>query len=389
MSKMHQYEGNRPKDLILLYKMARMPWMLFFLMFVVVSIGCAVLYSASGGDFNPWAARQFTRFAVGIPVMLLIAMIDIRFWFKISYVLYVFGIGLLIAVMFFGVEGGLGAQRWLNIGGFKFQPSELMKVFLVLALARYYHVLHMNNVKKWWSLIVPLMMIGVAVILILKQPNLGTAAIVALLGAILLFLAGVSWKLFFVGIVAVVIMVPVAWNFVMHDYQKQRVITFLDPESDPLGAGYNIIQSKIAIGSGGFWGKGFVNGTQSQLAFVPERQTDFIFSIYAEEFGFVGGVFLIALYALILIYALMISIRCENTYARIMSMGMASILFIHVFVNMGMVMGLLPVVGVPLPLLSYGGSSMLATQIAFGFIFNASAHRIIKLRKSSKYGEEG
>ncbi len=382
------YTNPRQRDMILVYRMAKIPWPLFFLICFVVAIGAAILYSAAKGNVDPWASRHLIRFGVGVPMMIAIAMIDIRIWFKCAYLMYAGAVLLLVAVEVLGVEGGLGAQRWLNIAGFQFQPSEFMKVALVVAVARYYHVLHISHTRPWWSIAVPAAFIGVAALLILKQPNLGTAGIILMLGTILLFLAGVNWKLFVLGAILLGAAIPVAWNHVLHDYQKQRVYTFLNPESDPLGAGYNIIQSKIAIGSGGLTGKGFVEGSQSQLAFVPERQTDFIFSILAEEFGLMGGVGIIALYAFIIYYCLFIALRCDSTFARLIAMGMASILFLHVFINIGMVMGILPVVGVPLPLMSYGGSSMLSTMIAFGFVFNAYVHRNRKLRTRSVYSAD-
>ena len=273
-----------------------------------------------------------------------------------------------------GVEGGLGAQRWLALGGFRFQPSELMKVFLVLALARYYHSLHHNNLHKLRSIILPIILTGMAAGLILIQPNLGTASIITMVALIIIFMTGISWKkIIFVAIIGISAL-PVLWGN-MHDYQKRRVDTFLNPEKDPLGAGYNIIQSKIAIGSGGVTGKGFTKGTQSQLNFVPEQQTDFIFSIVAEEFGFIGSFIVLFLYGLLFFMAKRISDSCKSMFGAIVSMGMVSIIFVHVFINIGMVSGILPVVGVPLPLISYGGSSLISTLIAIAFVANAYIHR--------------
>jgi rod shape determining protein RodA len=273
-----------------------------------------------------------------------------------------------------GVVGGLGAQRWLRIGSFQFQPSELMKVFLVLGLARYYHLLHFNNLHRLISLVFPLGLTALAAGLILIQPNLGTAAITCMVAGIMMFITGISWKKIIFVVTAVLLALPILWGQ-MHDYQKKRVHTFLNPEDDPLGAGYNIIQSKIAVGSGGIVGKGFLNGSQTQLNFVPEKQTDFIFSILAEEFGFLGSLILLGLYTTMFILARNISQGCTSVYAKSVALGMSSIIFVHVFVNIGMVIGILPVVGVPLPLVSYGGSSLISSFIAVAFIVNAHIHR--------------
>ena len=244
----------------------------------------------------------------------------------------------------------------------------------MLAVARYYHRLHPNNIQKITSLFFPAMLVGLSSLLVLQQPNLGTAAIMVMMSAVLVFMGGVSWKKFALAGIIAVAMLPVVW-MQMHDYQKRRVETFLNPESDPLGAGYNIIQSKIAIGSGGIWGKGFLKGTQSQLNFVPEKQTDFIFAIVAEEWGMVGGLVVIALYAGLIFSGILIATRAYSTFGRLLAYGVVTLLFLHVFINIGMVMGLLPVVGVPLPLISYGGTNMISTLIGLGFVLNVQVHR--------------
>lgn len=357
------------------YRMRELYWPMVGLVVVLNLIGIALLYSAAQGDMDPWASRQLARFVLLIPVMIIIALVDIQFWVRIAYWLYGFGVVLLIVVEIMGFVG-MGAQRWVNIGGFTFQPSEYMKVALVLALARYYHFVHANEINR------PLVMAPVALLmlvpaaLILKQPNLGTASILIMTGAGVMFLAGVTWKLFAAGIVGVVSAVPVVWHF-LHDYQKRRVDTFLDPASDPLGAGYNIMQSKIAIGSGQFFGKGFLEGSQNQLNFLPEKQTDFIFTMLCEEFGMVGGVGILFLYALLIVMGYRVALASRNQFGRLVAGGISVVMFIHLFINVAMVMGLIPVVGVPLPFLSYGGSVLIAMMIGYGFVLNAYIYRDI------------
>lgn len=364
-------------DRLVTAKLLGLPWGFIALLFSISGMGFIMLYSVGlpGGD--DWAIKQMTRFAAAIPLMMLVAVTDIRVWYQFAYIAYIFGLALLGLTEVMGTVGGLGAQRWLSIGGVQFQPAEVAKVGMVLALARYYHRLHPNNIQRLRFMFLPLMLIGLAAVLVLKQPNLGTAIIMCGTGAILLFLGGVRLKIFFIGGILACAMLPVLWSQ-MHDYQKQRVYTFLDPEKDPLGAGYNIIQSKIAIGSGGFSGKGLTHGSQSQLSFVPEKHTDFIFSTLAEELGFWGGTLAILLYGALAIAGLRIAARCQNTFGRITASGVVTLMFLHVFINTGMVMGILPVVGVPLPLLSYGGTSLIATLVGFGFVLNAHVHRDMK-----------
>lgn len=366
-------------DNIIIEKFRLLPRSLLGIAALLSFIGLSMLFSAAKGNIDPWASRQFYHVVLGMLIMLIIALIDIRFWFKTAYAGYIFGLMLLLLVDVVGVTG-MGAQRWINIGGFRFQPSELMKVLLVISLARYFHMLHLNNVKRLSSLSIPALLIAVSALLVLRQPNLGTTIIMVATSVSVIFMSGVGWKKFVVAGVLVIGLMPLAWNH-LHDYQKQRVYTFLNPESDPLGAGYNIIQSKIAIGSGGIWGKGFLNGTQSQLSFVPEKQTDFIFSIIAEEFGLWGGIVIIALFILLILSSMKIGLQCQNRFGRLMAFGITTIFFLHAFINIGMVMGILPVVGVPLPLLSYGGSSMISTWIGIGFICNAHIHAETKISR--------
>lgn len=364
-------KGNEYK---LYNRLLNLPWAFMFCIFTIFLIGVLIQYSAGGGSMQPWAIRQLVFALISVPVFLFISLIDTRIIFKTAYHMYFLGLFLLIAVKVVGVEGGLGAQRWLGFGEFRFQPSELAKMFLVLALGKYYHTIHFNNLHKIKSQIVPVMIIGAYAALVLIQPNLGTASIICMVGCAIIFAVGVSWKYFMTGLILVICAMPVLWAN-MHDYQKKRVEVFLNPEDDPLRSGYNLIQSKIAIGSGSIFGKGWVQGSQSQLNFVPEQQTDFVFSILAEEFGFVGSITVLILYAAAIFLGVRIAQRCNNTFGRIISYGVIMVMFVHVFVNVGMVMGMLPVVGVPLPLLSYGGSSLISTFAGFALVVNAHIHR--------------
>jgi rod shape determining protein RodA len=347
---------------------------LILLITIVSSIGFGTLYSAAGGSWDPWASRQMIRFGVGIVLMCGVAVVDQRFWFRIAYGLYFGAFVLLVAVDVAGAIG-MGAQRWLDIGGIiQIQPSELMKIALILTLARYFHGLTYEDIGNPLYLLWPTFLVLAPAALVAKQPDLGSAILLVLMGAVLFFLAGVRWWKFLIIGIAGGAVVPVAWRF-LRDYQKQRVLMLFNPESDPLGAGYHIIQSKIALGSGGVWGKGFMQGTQSHLQFLPERQTDFIFTMLSEEWGFVGGLTLIGFYTLILLYGIGISLRSRSQFGRLVGMGVVACFFIYASINMAMVMGVLPVVGEPLPLVSYGGTSMMSLLIAFGLLMNVYVHR--------------
>jgi rod shape determining protein RodA len=312
--------------------------------------------------------------------MLFIALTDIRVWLRYSYFLYFLGLALLIAVELMGVIG-MGAQRWIDLKFIQLQPSEIMKIALVLALARYFHGISIDEVGLVRWLIFPIFMVLVPVALVIRQPDLGTAIMLALSAVVVFFLAGVRiWKFVLTGILALSAL-PVVWSL-LHEYQKRRVLTFLNPESDPLGSGYHIIQSKIALGSGGFFGKGFLGGTQSHLSFLPEKQTDFIFTMFAEEFGMIGGLALLGLYLLIVAYGFFIALRVRNQFARLAALGIVSVFFLYAFINIAMVMGLVPVVGVPLPLVSYGGTSMLSLMVGFGIVLSANVHRETQMDRS-------
>ncbi len=356
-------------------QIAKINWFFFIAVTLVCSIGFAVLYSAAEGNLEPWCLKQILRFVLLIPLTIMVALIDTRVWFKYSYFLYFAALILLIMIFLniFAVTA-LGATRWVRLGPVNVQPADLMKVFLVFALARYFHQSSIVNVHRVVHLILPIIMIIFPALLIMKQPDLGTALILIMVGGAMFFAAGVKiWKFALVGVGAIAAM-PVAWHF-MHDYQKERVTTFLEPDKDPLGVGYHIMQSKIAIGSGGFFGKGFLHGTQSQLSFLPEKQTDFIFTMYSEEFGLIGALILLILYSVIIFYGILISVRCANHYGRMLAIGIISIFFFHIFINIAMVMGMLPAVGVPLPLLSYGGTIMTTMMISFGLLLGVDLHR--------------
>jgi len=368
--------GRNP-EMTLGQKALQMTWGLILLIAVLAAIGCVMLYSAANGDMQPWAQRHAVRFAGGLVLMLTVAMFDIRFWFRWAYAIYFVAVLLLVTVEVIGVVG-MGAQRWIDLGVIQLQPSEVMKVSIVLALARYFHGVADEEIGRPTRLIAPLLIVCAPVGLVLKQPDLGTAMMLLMVAGAIFFAAGVRlWK-FGVVLAAGAAAVPVAWQF-LHGYQKQRVLTFLNPESDPLGSGYHITQSKIALGAGGMFGKGLLEGSQSHLNFLPEKQTDFIFTMLAEEFGMVGGLGLLTLYALVLIYGFAIALRARNQFGRLLAIGLTINLFLYVFINIAMVMGLIPVVGVPLPLISYGGTAMLAVMIAFGLMMSVYVHRDIRI----------
>ncbi len=355
------------------------PHVLLFIVGIVM-VGLLALYSAAGGSVSPWASAQFMRFMMGFGALFIIAMIDIRFWRTYSYILYFLS---LILLVFVEVKGhiGMGAQRWIDLGFMHLQPSEVMKVTLIMALAHYFHDKSELEISQLRTYILPLILIALPCALVLRQPDLGTMIILAATGAVVIFMSGIQlWKvLATLGLGGALL--PVLWMN-MHAYQKKRVMTFLDPESDPLGSGYHIMQSKISIGSGGFFGKGFLSGTQSQLQFLPEKQTDFIFAHFAEEFGILGGSLLILLYGLVILTVLKMSFECKSYYARLYGIGFAALFFFYVFINIGMVMGLLPVVGVPLPFMSYGGTSMISLLIGFGVLMSAYVHRNLRFGRS-------
>ena len=364
----------------LVEKLREMHWTIIILLAVVACIGFAMLYSVSDGSFEPYASRQIVRFCAGIGILLAIGVVDIRIWLRAAYPIYFVALVLIAAVDAVGIVGG-GSQRWLDLGVFQLQPSEIMKVGIVLALARYYHGRSLEETQSYTGLILPFILIGVPAGLILKQPDLGTAILICATGVAIMFLAGVKARVFGIGFGLVVAAVPIVWPF-LRDYQKGRILTFLDPSRDPLGQGYHSMQSMIALGSAGVTGKGFMHGTQSHLNFLPEHHTDFIFTMLAEEFGLVGGLFLLALYVAIIAAGMSAAMQARNQFARLVGTGIVVAFSVYVFINVAMVMGLLPIVGVPLPLVSYGGTAMMTILIGFGFVMSAYVHRDVNLSKT-------
>jgi rod shape determining protein RodA len=360
-----------------LHKILSLNWILLVLIFTMACVGFLSLYSAAGGNLEPWASKQIMRFCVGVVGLFIVALIHVRWWFQLSYPIYIVGFVLLIVVEVMG-HTGMGAQRWINLGFIQLQPSEFMKIAVVMALARYFHSASVDDMKSVKFLLPAVFLVLAPVALVLLQPDLGTSIMIVLAGISLFFLAGAPIWMFITGGIAVLSALPVIWHF-MKDYQKARVQTFLDPESDPLGAGYHITQSKIALGSGGIDGKGFLEGTQSRLNFLPEKQTDFIFTLWAEEWGLFGGIFLLVLVSLIILCCINIAYRSRHFYCKLMAYGLTVNFFLYVFINIAMVMGLIPVVGAPLPLISYGGTSMLAVLTGFGLILSCQIHREGKL----------
>jgi rod shape determining protein RodA len=363
----------REPDAGIFTKFWRVPWIFVLLLCALAAVGYVALYSAGGGAPDPYAARHAVRFGFGLVLMLSVALVDIRLIARFAWVGYVLGIGLLVLVALHG-QVGKGAQRWIDLGPLQIQPSELMKILLVVALASWFHRASWERIGNPLFLIPPVIAVLIPAALIFKQPNLGNALITMMIGGAIFFAAGVRlWKFALVlGVVGFA--APIAYDH-LHDYQRARITTFLDPESDPLGAGYNIIQSKIALGSGGFWGKGFLQGTQGHLNFLPEKQTDFIFTMIAEEFGLVGALGVLGLLAGVVAFAFLVAIRSRHQFGRLIAVGLGTNYFLYVFVNIAMVTGTIPVGGVPLPLISHGGSAMLTVMLGFGLLISAHVHR--------------
>jgi rod shape determining protein RodA len=358
-------------------KLFEVNWGLVLLITIIATIGFAMQYSVAGGHLNPWATPQILRFAVGLCIMLAVSLVDIRLWLSLAYPAYAISFLLLIVVEVAG-HTGLGAQRWIDLGPIQIQPSEPMKLSLVLALGRYLHGLGVEDISKPHKLIIPVLMIVAPAALVLKEPNLGTAIILMADGCSLLFLAGLSWWWIGPSVASVLAAVPVAWHF-LHDYQKRRVLTFLNPASDALGAGWNISQAEIALGSGGVSGKGFVQGTQSRLNFLPEKETDFIFTSIGEEFGFVGCIALLLLFAAVIGYGIKIAMSSRSQFGRLVAIGITLNFFFYIMINAAMVMGLIPVVGIPMPLISYGGTAMLTVMFGFGLLMSVHVHRQVEI----------
>ena len=377
MASTHMF-GPRTVNKSILQRLLSLNWIVILAMTAIAGMGTAMLYSVAGGEMDPWASRHAIRFGLALMVMLIIAVTDIRYWMALAYPAWVIGILLLLWVQFAGAEGGLGGQRWIDIGFMRLQPSELMRVAVALALARYFHARTYQQGRRLVALLPPLALIAIPTALIFNQPDFGTGLTIIGGGVVILFLAGLPVWLFVGGAVSALAAIPVAWTL-MKQFQKDRVLTFFNPESDPLGTGYQITQSKIALGSGGMTGKGFLEGTQSHLNFLPEMKTDFIFTVLVEEFGLLGAMAVLLLYGGVLMYGLLMGIGCRNQFGRLLASGLAMSLFFYVLINIGMVMGLMPVVGMPLPLISYGGSAMLTWAIAYGLILSVATHRHVTL----------
>jgi rod shape determining protein RodA len=377
---------SKSSEVTLINKLGQLNWGLVAVIVVIASIGFAMLYSAGNGSFDPWASRQMMRFGPGLVLMIALAMVDLRVWLRYAYVIYLIGMVLLVAVELVGLAG-MGAQRWISIGPINLQPSEVIKIALVIVLARYFHSLPDEVVTKARYLIWPVLLTLAPMVLVLRQPDLGTALMLLMISTVLFFMAGVRlWK-FAVMIGLGLVAIPIAWQF-LKPYQKQRILTFLDPETDPLGAGYHTLQSKIALGSGGVTGKGFLKGSQAHLNFLPEKQTDFIFTMFGEEFGLMGGIALLALYSMVLVYGFSIALRSHSQFGRLLALGITAAFFLYVFINIAMVMGLVPVVGLPLPLISYGGTSMLTLLIGFGLLMGVHVHRDLDIGRAN-FGSGG
>jgi len=373
----------RQPEMTLLQKIWQINWTMWILVGLCAGVGIAMQYSAGNGSWDPWARSQLLKFSVFAFGMLIFAVIDIRVVLRYAYLAYAVVFALLIVVEVKGAIGG-GAARWIEVPGLgTFQPSEVMKFALVLALARYFHRLSHEDVGRISYLVVPALMVAAPMLLILRQPDLGTATVIAGGGVVMFLLAGVRWWKFTLVGVAGIAASPVIWGL-LHDYQRQRILVLLDPESDPLNSGYHILQSIIAMGAGGVTGRGFTRGSQSHLNFLPEKQTDFIFTMLAEEFGLIGCLVLMGLYLLLMFFGFIVALRARSQFGRLLAMGSMVTFSFYVFVNIAMVMGVIPVVGLPLPLVSYGGSALLAVMFGFALIMNVHVHRDLRIGRQGE-----
>ena len=353
---------------MIINKFFRLNFLLIFLLILISFIGAVGLYSAADGSYDPWAGKHLLRFSFFLLLAIILSFININLLYKYAYFIFLISFLLLFSVELIGVFGK-GASRWIRIFGFSLQPSEIIKITMILALAKFYHDLKFDKIGKPIYLIIPFLLIFCPFFLVLIQPDLGTALSIAILGVLILFASGIRiWK-FALGLIILLASIPILWNYIK-PYQQKRIISFLNPESDPLGQGYQLIQSKIALGSGGSTGKGFLKGTQSYLEYLPEKQTDFIFTLIGEEFGFLGTIFILILFLIVISICFYISIKSFHVFGRILALGIGSNLFIYVIMNIAMVSGLMPVVGIPLPLVSYGGTVMLSIMISMGIILN-------------------
>ncbi len=364
--------GFSADGLPLLARFQRMNWAIIGLLCLLGLVGCLMLYSAGGMSLEPWSGRHLIRFLFCLCIIFFVALIDIRFWHQFAYLIFFVILASLVFVELAGY--GSGSQRWIRILGFSIQPSEFMKVGIILALARYFNGISYEQGSNLFYLLFPLAMILSAVGLIVIQPDLGTALMVFMVSGLIFWIVGVHWRWFFLAIVGAAVAIPLAWQEFLYDYQRQRLLVFLNPDEDPLGQGYHILQSKIALGSGGFFGKGWGQGSQSLLEFLPEKHTDFIFTMIAEEFGFFGTIVVLLIYVLLILQGFIMGFRCRSEFCRVVVFGVSILMVLFLLVNTAMVSGLLPVVGVPLPFISYGGSVMLALSFGYGLVLSSGVH---------------
>jgi len=355
-----------------LQKLKSFDFVLLFCILIVGIISSFSMYSTDGGEFLYHTKSHIIRFSVFFTMMIFLSFINIRYWHATGYIFYFFILGLLIWASFFGITAS-GSQRWVNLYIINLQPSELMKIAIIICFAKFFHRVQLKNVNTLKNILFPIVILVIPIVLVISQPDLGTSILIALSGLVVLWLSGVNVKYFVYSTLVLIIAAPFVISF-LKPYQKRRILTFFDPEKDPLGAGYQIIQSKIAVGSGGIMGKGFLKGTQSYLEFLPEKHTDFIFTLYSEEFGFIGSILLLILYAIIILRIIVIGSSSRSFFGRLFCYGFAASLFIYISVNMCMVLGLLPIVGSPLPIMSYGGSSMLATMVGFALVMSTKIY---------------
>ena len=353
-------------------KVRSIDYILLFAIFLVGLISGFSMYSIDGGSIEYYTRNHLIRFSVFFSLMLFISFVNIKVWHATGYIFYLIALGLLIWASFYGVTAS-GSQRWINLYFINLQPSELMKIAIIICFSKYYHRVQIHNVNNFKNILVSFIILIIPIFLVISQPDLGTSVLIALSGIIVLWLAGLNLKYFVYSSLLLLISAPFVISF-LKPYQKLRLLTFFDPGKDPLGAGYQIIQSKIAVGSGGLYGKGFLKGTQGYLEFLPEKHTDFIFTLFSEEFGFIGSIILLILYSIIIFRIIRIGMFSRSFFGRLFCFGFGSAIFVYILVNMSMVLGLLPVVGSPLPIMSYGGSSMLATMIGFGIVMSTKIY---------------
>ena len=368
--KSNKFSTDNPTN-ILLTKFLKINWVIVLCVVFLGLVGVAALYSAAGGNWNPWAKSHLTRLIIGVVLMFIITFIHPKFFYKLTLISFLLGLMSLVFVKFFGVGS---VQRWITIGGLNVQPSELMKFALILMLARYFDQLSKINFNRLFSYVIPILYIIIPGLIVISQPDLGTGLTIIILGFAILFYVGVSLKFVFIFLLTFISSVPIIWQQ-LYDYQKNRILVFLNPEIDSLGSGYQIIQSKIAIGSGGLFGKGYLLGSQSRLNYLPEKHTDFIFTLISEELGFFGAMTIILIFCLLIASIVKISFTVDTLFSKVIVFGVGLLIFLYLTLNIGMVCGLLPVVGAPLPLISYGGTSLFTILISVGVVLSINVHK--------------